>query len=72
MIGWSTEGCRYGSMLWQKYRRAPPKSLAETIEIADAYAQADPTKPRSASGPNQFITGNEVAGGSRQQNRPDF
>ena len=71
-IGWFTEGCKYGSMLWQKYRRAPPKNLAETIEIANAYAQADPTKPRSAAGPNQYSAGHDVAEGSRQQDRPDY
>src|SRR3954452_6105145 len=25
-IGCFTEGCKYGSMLWQKYRREPPHS----------------------------------------------
>ena len=37
-INWFTEGCREGTMLWQKYRRNPPKSLADTIEIANSYA----------------------------------
>ena len=71
-IGWFTEGCRLGTMLWQKYGRAPPQSLAETIEIANAYAQADPTVSRSAAGPSQPSVGYDTAGGSRRPDRPDF
>lgn len=48
------------------------KSLADTIEIANSYAQADPTKPKSDSGQNQYSTGYDVAGGSRQPDRSDF
>ena len=62
----------HGSMLWQKYRRAPPRSLAETIEIANAYADADPTMPMPAAGPNQINPAYEAAGGPQQFDRQDF
>ena len=44
-IGWFAEGCRHGSMLWQRLKREMPATLAETIRIADSYALGDPTQP---------------------------
>src|SRR3954454_8218103 len=69
-IGWFTEGCKNGSMLWQKFRRNPPSSLAEAFEIATAYAQADPTQPRSSARPMHHA-GCDAGEGSRQHDRSE-
>ena len=37
--------CRHGTPLWQRLQRDMPKTLAETIRIADAYALGDPMQP---------------------------
>src|SRR3954468_9092051 len=37
-IAWFAQGCRYGSVLWQRLQRDMPTTLAETIRIADSYA----------------------------------
>src|SRR4051812_15022247 len=39
------QGCRYGSVLWQRPQRDMPTTLGETIRIADSYALGDPTQP---------------------------
>ena len=39
------QGCRHGTMLWQRLQREMPPSLAETIRIADSYALGDPLQP---------------------------
>jgi hypothetical protein len=39
------QGCRHGTMLWQKLQRDMPASLAESIKIADSYALGDPMLP---------------------------
>ena len=44
-ISWFAQGCRHGSMLWQKLQREMPATLAETIRIADSYALGDPMQP---------------------------
>ena len=44
-ITWFAQGCRHGTPLWQRLQRDMPKTLAETIRIADAYALGDPTQP---------------------------
>ena len=67
-ISWFAQGCRHGSMLWQKLQREMPSSLAETIKIADMYALGDPTLPADMPAERR---GNDGAGSSRQ-NRPDF
>ena len=58
-------------MLWQKLRRDRPKTLAETIRIADRYAEADPTQVAAAEAPTPYV-GNDDAGPSGGQGRPDF
>ena len=50
-VSWFAEGCRHGSMLWQKLRRDQPTTLAETIWIADNYALGDPTEPAAVAEP---------------------
>jgi hypothetical protein len=44
-IMWFAQGCRHGTMLWQKLQRDMPATLAETIKIADSYALGDPMQP---------------------------
>ena len=44
-ISWFAQGCRHGTMLWQKLQREMPATLAETIRIADSYALGDPMQP---------------------------
>jgi hypothetical protein len=39
------QGCRHGTMLWQKLQRDMPATLAKTIKIADSYALGDPMQP---------------------------
>ena len=58
-------------MLWQKLRRDRPKTLAETIQIADSYALGDPTQPAANEAPAPYA-GNDDAGPSGGQGRQDF
>ncbi|KAM0919739.1 hypothetical protein ACQ4PT_007916 [Festuca glaucescens] len=44
-ISWFANGCRRGSMLWQRLQRDMPVTLADMIRIADSYALGDPTQP---------------------------
>lgn len=44
-IAWFAQGCRHGSMLWQKLQREMPATLSEMIRIANMYALGDPTQP---------------------------
>lgn len=44
-IAWFAQGCRHGSLLWQKLQREMPATLSEMIKIADMYALGDPTQP---------------------------
>jgi hypothetical protein len=44
-IMWFAQGCRQGTMLWQKLQRDMSATLAETIKIADSYALGDPLQP---------------------------
>jgi hypothetical protein len=53
-IMWFAQGCRHGTMLWQKLQREMPATLAKTIRIANSYALGDPTQPTlSSSGQGQ-------------------
>jgi hypothetical protein len=44
-ITWFAQGCRHGTMLWQRLQREMPATLAETIKIGDSYALGDLTQP---------------------------
>ena len=79
-ISWFAQGCRHGSMLWQKLQREMPSTLAETIKIPDMYALGDPMLPTmSSAGPANRTN---VGSGSYQQrpmkdfrnkiSRPDY
>jgi hypothetical protein len=71
-IMWFAQGCRHGTMLWQKLQRDMPATLAETIKIADSYALGDPLQPTLASqGQGQSQRNKNNAGGSGQFYRPD-
>ena len=70
-IGWFAEGCRHGSMLWQRLRRKTPETLAALIRIADSYALSDPSQP-ATYGPAPPCTDVHDAGPSRRQDRQDF
>jgi hypothetical protein len=71
-IMWFAQGCRHGTMLWQKLQRDMPASLAETIKIADSYALGDPMQPTlDSQGQGQTQRNNNNAGGSGQFYRPD-
>jgi hypothetical protein len=71
-IMWFAQGCRHGTMLWQKLQREMPTTLAKTIKIADSYALGDPLQPTLASqGQGQSQRNNNNAGGSGQFYRPD-
>jgi hypothetical protein len=48
-IMWFAQGCRHGTMLWQKLQREMSATLAKTIRIADSYALGDPTQPTLSS-----------------------
>jgi hypothetical protein len=60
-IGWFCNGCRYGSMLWQKYRRVKVTTLADVIEIATTYAKADPTVSLLEQGRSNLPAGGLMA-----------
>ena len=70
-ISWFANGCRHGSMLWQRVRRSMPTTLAETIRIADSHALGDPTQPAPYEAPAPCEV-NNGAGPSRRLDRPDF
>jgi hypothetical protein len=71
-IMWFAQGCRHGTMLWQKLQRDMPARLAETIKIADSYALGDPLQPTlDSQGQGQTQRNNNNAGGSGQFYRPD-
>ena len=72
-ITWFAQGCRHGSMLWQRLQREMPATLAETIKIADSYALGDPTQPLLA--PVELdkrypILDRDKSG--RRSNRPEY
>ena len=67
-IGWFAEGCRHGSVLWQRLRRDMPNTLAHSIQIPDSYALGDPMQPASA----EMNSNQDGAGPSRQQDRQDY
>jgi hypothetical protein len=70
-IMWFAQGCRHGTMLWQKLQRDMQATLAETIKIADSYALGDPMQPTLASlGQGQTQWNNSDAGASGQFYRP--
>jgi hypothetical protein len=71
-IMWFAQGCRHGTMLWQKLQRDMPATLAETIEIADSYALGDPMQPpHDSQGQGQNQRNNNNAGRSGQFYHPD-
>jgi hypothetical protein len=66
------QGCRHGTMLWQRLQKDMPATLAETIKIADSYALGDPMQPTLASsGQGQNQHNNSGTGTSGQFYRPD-
>mgnify|MGYP005979871687 CR=1 FL=1 len=81
-IAWFAQGCRYGSVLWQRLQRDMPTTLAETIRIADSYALGDPTQPELMSADHreqQDHYARDLAGssrrdfrGRRREERPDY
>jgi hypothetical protein len=48
-IMWFAQGCRHGTMLWQRLQRGMSATLAETIKRADSYMLGDPMQPLLAS-----------------------
>jgi hypothetical protein len=71
-IMWFAQGCRHGTMLWQKLQREMSATLAKIIKIADSYALGDLTQPTLASsGQGQSQRNNSGAGASGQFYRPD-
>ena len=71
-IAWFAQGCRHGSMLWQRLQREMPATLAETMAIADNYALGDPTQPLLAqvdSGRRYPAQDRDRSG--RRSDRPD-
>jgi hypothetical protein len=71
-IMWFAQGCRHGTMLWQKLQREMLATLAETIKIADSYALGDLTQPTlSSSRQGQSQQNNSGAGASGQFYRLD-
>ena len=72
-IAWFADGCRYGSMLWQRLQRDMPKTLAETIRIADSYALGDPMQPLlDGNARNRRNPMNNRNNGPRFDNRQEF
>jgi hypothetical protein len=83
-IMWFAHGCRHGTMLWQKFQREMPDTLAKTIKIADSYALGDPMQPTLDSqgqGQNQRNNSNTGRPGQfycpdnrnkRRDERPDY
>jgi hypothetical protein len=62
-ITWFAQGCRHGTMLWQRLQREMPETLAETIRIADSYALGDPMQPS--------LMPDEPRRDDRRNDRPD-
>jgi hypothetical protein len=72
VVMWFAQGCRHGTMLWQRLQRNMPATLAKTIKIADSYALGDPMQPTLAlAGQGQNQRNNSGAGGSGQFYGPD-
>ena len=72
-ISWFAQGCRHGSMLWQKLQREKPATLAETIRIADSYALGDPMQPMLNSvEPSRRYSGNSGSGQNRRGEHQDY
>ena len=72
-ISWFAQGCRHGTPLWQKLQRDMPKTLAETIQIADTYALGDPTQPAlDAVGTSRRQPVNNRTGPLRPSDRHEF
>ena len=71
-ISWFAQGCRHGSMLWQRLQREMPVSLAETIKIEDSYALGDPTQPTLVAEPTSRYPVNDGAGQFRRNDHQDF
>ena len=67
-ISWFAQGCRHGSMLWQRLQREMPVTMAETIRVADSYALGDPTQPTLKAEPTYKHQGQERRF-ERQDNR---
>jgi hypothetical protein len=66
-IMWFAQGCRHGTMLWQRLQRDMSATLADTIKIVDSYALGDPMQPTLASsGQGQSQWNNSGAGTSGQ------
>jgi hypothetical protein len=71
-IMWFAQGCRHGTMLWQKLQREMLTMLAETMKIVDSYALGDPLQPTLTSqGQGLSQRNNNNADGSGQFYRPD-
>jgi hypothetical protein len=69
---WSAQGCRHGTMLWQRLQRDMLATLAETIKITDSYALGDPMQPLLASSSQgQSQRNNSGVGTSGQFYCPD-
>jgi hypothetical protein len=72
-IAWFAQGCRHGSMLWQRLQREMPSTLAETIKIADSYALGDPMQPSLMPAElGRDNPGNDDAGSYRRSDRQDY
>ena len=72
-ISWFAQGCRHGSMLWQKLQRKMPATLAETMRIADTYTLGDPMQPLVDVGDsNRRNAGPQRSGPSRSHDRQDL
>ena len=70
-IAWFAQGCRHGSMLWQRLQREMPATLARTIKIANSYALGDPTQPLLAPVESGRRRDDRDRSG-RRSDRPDY
>ena len=71
-ISWFAQGCRHGSMLWQRLQREMPTTLVETIKIADMYALGDPLQPTIQTPEAIANRPNNVSGSFQQRPMQDF
>src|SRR4051812_31072169 len=71
-ISWFAQGCRYGSVLWQRLQRDMPTTLAETIRIADSYALGDPTQPELMSAEHREHQDQYARDAARSSRRNEF
>src|SRR3954464_14130245 len=71
-IAWFAQGCRYGSVLWQRLQRDMPTTLAETIRIADSYALGDPTQPELMSAEHREQQDHYARDGARSSRRNEY